>query len=218
MAELRAHLTAGDVVVSDASFSAGWIASHVPSRRDGRDFLFARGQGGLGYAVPAAIGAAMARPQNRIVTVSGDGGFSYALGELATHAQIGTRSVHIVLNNGSLGWLAMWQRLYFDGLRLSVDLEGPSAVPSFAGVARSLGCHGETVEKPSDLGAVLDAAFAAERPAVIEVRVDPEATPIHSFRRRLAEGGSQPRPGTVYRLPAWRRSPQIAREQQPRDD
>src|SRR5262249_1215041 len=140
MAELATRLRAGDVVISDASFSAGWIAVHLPARRGDRDFLFARGQGGLGYAVPAAIGGCAARPDDPVITVSGDGGFGYAIGELATHAQLGTRSTHIVLNNGSLGWLAMWQRLYFDGLRQSVDLEGPSARPSFAGVARSLGC------------------------------------------------------------------------------
>src|SRR5262249_41143017 len=74
MAELAARLRVGDVVVSDASFSAGWIAAHVPARRGSRDFLFARGQGGLGYAVPAAIGAAAARPGGRLVTGSGDGG------------------------------------------------------------------------------------------------------------------------------------------------
>ena len=132
MAELAARLNPGDVVVSDASFSAGWIAAHVPARRAARDFLFARGQGGLGYAVPAAIGAAAARPGGRVVTVSGDGGFSYGLGELATHALLGTRTTHIVLNNGTLGWLAMWQRMFFDGLRQSVDLESASARPDFA--------------------------------------------------------------------------------------
>jgi acetolactate synthase-1/2/3 large subunit len=42
---------------------------------------------------------------------------------------------------------------------------------------------------------------------VVEVRVDPAATPIHSYRRRLEQGGTHPRPGTVYQLPAWRRSP-----------
>src|SRR5262245_38819183 len=168
MADLAARLKVGDVVVSDASFSAGWIAAHVPARRGSRDFLFARGQGGLGYAVPAAIGACAARPDDRVVTVSGDGGFSYAVGELATHAQLGTRSTHIVLNNGSLGWLAMWQRLYFDGLRESVDLESPSTRPSFAGAARSLGCAAFTVESPGDLAGALDAALAADGPAVVE--------------------------------------------------
>jgi acetolactate synthase I/II/III large subunit len=207
MRELAVRLRPGDVVVSDASFSAGWVAAHVPARRAARDFLFARGQGGLGYAVPAAIGAAAARPSDRIVTVSGDGGFSYALGELATHAQLGLRSVNIVLNNGSLAWLAMWQHLFFEGLRQSVDLENERLRPSYAGVAEALGCVGLRVERPGELGDALDAALAADRPAVIDIRTDPSSTPIHSYRRRFAEMASYPRPGTVYELVPWRRSP-----------
>jgi acetolactate synthase I/II/III large subunit len=207
MRELSVRLRPGDVVVSDASFSAGWIAAHVPARRAARDFLFARGQGGLGYAVPAAIGAGAARPSDRIVTVSGDGGFSYALGELATHAQLGLRSVNLVLNNGSLAWLAMWQHLFFEGLRQSVDLENERLRPSYAGVAEALGCVGLRVERPGELGDALDAALAADRPAVIDIRTDPSSTPIHSYRRRFAEMASYPRPGTVYELAPWRRSP-----------
>jgi acetolactate synthase-1/2/3 large subunit len=210
MRELAARMGPDDVVVSDASFSAGWIASHIPARRAGRTFLFARGQGGLGYAVPAAIGAAAARPESRVITVSGDGGFSYAIGELATHAQHGLRTVNIVLNNGTLAWLAMWQRLFFEGLRQSVDLEGEAGAPDFAQVAIGLGCDGIRVEQPGDLGDSLDAAFAASRPVVVDVRTDPMATPIHSYRRRLAEGKSYPRPGTVYGLPPWRRSPDLS--------
>jgi acetolactate synthase-1/2/3 large subunit len=178
----------------------------------GRGFLFARGQGGLGYAVPAAIGAAAARPAGRVITVSGDGGFSYAIGELATHAQHGLRTVNIVLNNGTLAWLAIWQRLFFDGLRQSVDLEGEAGGPNFADVAIGLGCEGIRVEQPGELGDGLDAAFAATRPVVVDVRTDPIATPVHSYRRRLAEGKSYPRPGTVYQLPPWRRSPALPPE------
>jgi acetolactate synthase-1/2/3 large subunit len=207
MRELASRINPDDVVVSDASFSAGYIASHIPARRPGRDFLFARGQGGLGYSVPAAIGAAAARPDSRVITVSGDGGFSYAIGELATHAQHGLRTVNVVLNNGTLGWLAIWQRLFFDGLRESVDLEGEGVSPNFAEAARGLGCEGIRVEQPDDLADALDAAFAATRPVVVDVRTDPMATPVHSYQRRLAEGKSYPRPGTVYQLPPWRRSP-----------
>ncbi len=209
MRELAARIGPDDVVVSDASFSAGWIASHIRARAAGRGFLFARGQGGLGYAVPAAIGAAAARPESRVVTVSGDGGFSYAIGELATHAQHGLRTVNVVLNNGTLAWLAIWQRLFFEGLRQSVDLEGEAGGPNFAQVATGLGCEGIRVEQPSELGDSLDAAFAATRPVVVDVRTDPMATPVHSYRRRLAEGKSYPRPGTVYQLPPWRRSPAL---------
>jgi len=207
MRELASKLEPDDVVISDASFSAGWIATHVPARKAGRGFVFARGQGGLGYSVPAAIGAAAARPQARVVTVSGDGGFSYAIGELATHAQHGLRTVNVVLNNGALAWLAMWQQLFYDGLRQSVDLATAAGPPDFAAAARALGCEGLRVEQLSDLAGAMDQAFASARPAVIDVRVDPKATPIHSYRRRLAEGKSYPRPGTVYELPRWRRSP-----------
>jgi acetolactate synthase I/II/III large subunit len=207
MAELAARLRPNDVVVSDASFSAGWVATHVPARRAGRDFLFARGQGGLGYALPAALGAAFARPDDRIVTVSGDGGFSYGLAELATFARLRLPVVHVVLNNSSLAWLAMWQRLFFEGLRQSVDLDVPAGAVSFAGAAEALGCAGFAVDDPAKLGPALDEAFAAGRPAVVDVRTDPEATPIHSYRRRIREGGTHPRPGSVYELIEWRVSP-----------
>jgi acetolactate synthase-1/2/3 large subunit len=212
MRELAARIGVDDIVVSDASFSAGWIAQHLPARRPGRDFLFARGQGGLGYSVPAAIGAAAARPDARVITVSGDGGFSYSIGELATHAQHGLRTVNVVLNNGTLAWLAIWQRLFFEGLRQSVDLEGEAGSPNFAAVAQGLGCDGIRVEQPGQLRDALDAAFAATRPVVVDVRTDPLATPVHSYRRRLAEGKSYPRPGTVYQLPPWRRSPDTPTE------
>lgn len=207
MHELAACLSEGDVVVSDASFSAGWIASHIAARRAERDFLFARGQGGLGYSVPAAIGAAAARPEGRVVTVSGDGGFNYAIGELATHAQQGLRTVNIVLNNGALAWLAMWQQLFFEGLRQSVDLTTAAGPPDFAAAARALGCEGIRVEQPSELEDAMRAAFDCTRPVVVDVLTDPAATPVHSYRRRLQEGKSYPRPGTVYQLPPWRRSP-----------
>jgi len=60
--------------------------------------------------VPAALGAAVAWPGDRVVTVSGDGGFGYAIGELATQAQHGLRTINLVLNNGTLAWLATCQR------------------------------------------------------------------------------------------------------------
>jgi acetolactate synthase I/II/III large subunit len=66
---------------------------------------------------------------------------------------------------------------------------------------------GLRVERPGELGAALDNAFAADGPAVIDIRTDPSSTPVHGYRRRLAEAGSYPRPGTVYELVPWRRSP-----------
>lgn len=206
MDELGRRLAEDDVVISDASFSAGWISTYLPVRRAGRNWLFARGMGGLGYAVPAALGAAVARPQNTIVTISGDGGFSYAVGELPTHAQQGLRVIHVVLNNGTLGWLQMWEEIFFGGLRQSVDLETENSQPDFAAAAAALGCTGVRVESPDQIGDAFDEAFAASGTAVVDVRTDPRATPLPSFERRLSERKDYARPGTTYSLRPWTRS------------
>lgn len=210
MAEVAARLESSDIVVSDASFSAGWIANYIPTKRAGRSVLYARGQGGLGYAVPAAIGAAETLPGTRIVTVAGDGAFSYTIGELATQAQRNQKVVNVVLNNGRLGWIQLWQDIFFKNVQ-SALLESQSCHPNFAAAATGLGLMGLYVEKPDELGPALDAAFAYDGPSVVEVRVDELATPIHSFKRRLREGSDtpRPRPGTVYKLRDWKVSPDL---------
>lgn len=211
MHEIDKRLTAKDIVVSDASFSAGWIAGYIPAREPGRQFLFARGQGGLGYSVPGAIGAATVLPEGgRVVTVAGDGAFSYTIGELATQAQYNLPIVNIVINNGKLGWIRLWQEIFFKNT-LSCDLETQSMVPGYAAAAQALGLKGIYVEKPDEIGAALDAAFAHDGPSVVEVRIDDRATPIHSFKRRMREDEDKPRPrpGTVYKLRAWKISPDL---------
>lgn len=210
MAEIAKRLGEDDIIVSDASFSAGWISGYIPAKKPGRQFLFARGQGGLGYSVPGAIGAAAIRPEARIVTVAGDGAFSYTIGELATQAQYGQKIVNVVINNGKLGWIQLWQELYFNNVQ-SAELENQSVVPGYAGAATALGLLGIYVEKPDEIGPALDRAFAHDGPSVVEVRIDDRATPIHSFKRRLREKSDTPfpRPGTVYRLRDWKVSPDL---------
>lgn len=211
MAEVAKRLGEDDIVVSDASFSAGWISGYLPAKKPARQFLFARGQGGLGYSVPGAIGAAtVLKPGARVVTVAGDGGFSYTVGELATMAQYNQRVVNIVINNGKLGWINFWQKFYF-GQTISVDLETRSAVPGYAAAASALGLKGIYVEKPDEIAAALDEAFAHDGPSVVEVRIDEMATPIHSFKRRLQEPDDKERvrPGKVYKLRDWKVSPDL---------
>lgn len=210
MAEVAARLGEDDLVISDASFSAGWIANYIPARKAGRGFLYARGQGGLGYSTPAAIGAAETLPGTRIVTVAGDGAFSYTIGELATQSQRHQKVVNVVLNNGRLGWIQLWQEIFFKNVQ-SALLESQSCHPNFAAAGEALGLKGFYVETPDQLGPALDAAFAYDGPSVVEVRIDDLATPIHSFKRRMREGADapRPRPGTVYKLRDWKVSPDI---------
>ena len=75
-----------------------------------------------------------------------------------------------------------------------------------------LGARGLRVTDPKQLAAAIDEAFACDRAVVLDVRIDPGATPIPSYRRRLDEGKTYPRPGTVYQLPQWRRSPDLKRD------
>ncbi|MGF6768088.1 acetolactate synthase-1/2/3 large subunit [Paraburkholderia sp. GAS199] len=207
MHEIAERLKPEDVVISDASWSAGWIAQYIPAQQNGRQFIYARGQGGLGYSIPAAIGAgAVQRARGGyVVTVAGDGGHSFSIGELATLAQNRLKVVNVVLNNGTLGWLQMWQEIYFDALRQSVDLSFGNK-PDFAAAADAMGLLGLKVNAASELAGAFDAALAYDGPSVIEVIVDSRATPIHSFRRRLADtsGKVAARPGTVYELRQWR--------------
>lgn len=211
MVEIAKRLEADDVVVSDASFSAGWISGYIPATQARRQFLFARGQGGLGYAVPGAIGAATVVPEGaRVVTVAGDGAFSYTIGELATQAQYNQRIVNVVINNGKLGWIQLWQEIYFKNVQ-SAELETQSSVPGYAAAAQGLGLLGIYVDKPADIGAALDRAFSHDGPSVVEIRIDDRATPIHSFKRRMREleASPRPRPGTVYKLRDWKVSPDL---------
>src|SRR4029077_18884187 len=104
------------------------------------------------------------------------------------------RTVNVVINNGTLSWLAIWQRLFFDGLRESVDLESQGMSPHFGTVASGRGCDGIRVERPDEIAGAMDAAFAATRPVVVDIRTDPMATPVHSYRRRLAARQSYTRP------------------------
>ncbi|HVJ42177.1 MAG TPA: thiamine pyrophosphate-binding protein [Dongiaceae bacterium] len=211
MRAVAERLTEADVVISDASWSAGWIGAYIKSIAPGRRFLYARGQGGLGYAVPAAIGAGAVQSDRggRVITVSGDGGHSYAIGELATLAQNGYRVINIVLNNGTLGWLQMWQEFFFSNLRQSVDL-GFGEKPNYAAAADAMGLKGIQVRSAAGIDAALDEAFAFNGASVVEVLIDPRATPIHSFRRRLAQPDRKmARPGTVYELREWKISPSL---------
>ena len=211
MAEIASRLGDDDMVVSDASFAAGWISGYIPGKTRRPAVPFARGQGGLGYSVPGAIGAATVIPKDaRVVTVAGDGAFSYTIGELATQAQYNQRIVNVVINNGKLGWIQLWQEIYFKNVQ-SAELETQSVTPGYAAAAQGLGLLGIYVDKPDEIGAALDQAFAHDGPSVVEVRIDDRATPIHSFKRRLRDVSAEvrPRPGTVYKLRDWKVSPDL---------
>ena len=126
----------------------------------------------MGFAVPAALGAALACPDETIWAVVGDGGFQMTNQELATMLQERVSNVKIaVVNNGYLGMVRQWQEL-FEGRRYSGT---PLTGPDFARLAEAYGVRGLTVESPADVAGAIDEAWEHRGPVVIDFRVEREA-------------------------------------------
>jgi len=186
MAEIEAVLGADDILICDASLASGWGGVYTEQRRSGRRVLCPRGQAGLGYALPAAIGVATARPGARTVVLAGDGALGYAAGELATVAELGLPVTVVVLNNRSLGWIRWYRRITFGR---GWEAEDFSDVP-FADVARAFGLAGQRVTEPGRLAAALRTACSGPGPALLDVVTEPWQTPITAHRDAVRDGAA----------------------------
>jgi acetolactate synthase-1/2/3 large subunit len=173
MAAVNNVLGPDDILVCDAGFSSGWGALYFHQRGVGRRTVFPRGLAGLGFSVAAGIGAQLAAPGSRVVTLAGDAGFSYDMGELSVQAQINLPVVNIVLNNSAYGWVKWAQQAWYQG---SFDT---SELPSinFAKVAEGLGCVGMRVEDPGQLESSLTEALSLNKPVVLDIVTDDASTP-----------------------------------------
>ena len=129
-----------------------------------RSFLFPTGYGTLGYAVPAAIGAKLGRPDARVAALAGDGGVLFSVTELAAAAQERLAIPVVIVDNSGYGEIRNEMRDRGDE-PLGVDFPGLD----FAALGRALNCHGLRAEGREEIRDALEAAFAADRPTVIHV-------------------------------------------------
>jgi acetolactate synthase I/II/III large subunit len=127
--------------------------------------------GSMGYGVPAAIAAKAVHPDRTVVCLAGDGDFLMTGQELATAVQEELDIVVLVVNNGMYGTIRMHQERHYPGRVIGTDLRNPD----FVALARAYGAHGALVERSEEVGAALDEALGAGRPALVELRVDPQA-------------------------------------------
>lgn len=104
MRELSARMVREMIFVADASYSSMWIVGQLRGCRAGQRFLTPRGLAGLGWGLPMAIGAKVARPSSPVVALVGDGGFAHSWAELETMVRSDVAVVTIMLNNGILGF------------------------------------------------------------------------------------------------------------------
>jgi len=185
MGELAALARPDDLVLCDASYVTGWGMLHFPVQQAGFTVLAPRGSAGLGFALPAAIGAAVACPQRRVIVLAGDGGFAYTLGELATLGLHNLKVTNLVFNNSSLAWIDHWHRIYF----------GADGAPfrwndvHFARVAEGFGLHTERVSEPEAIRPALAAALDSEASSVVEFISSQEETPIESYEDAMTRAG-----------------------------
>jgi acetolactate synthase-1/2/3 large subunit len=126
--------------------------------------------GSMGYGVPAAVAAKIVAPERTVVAFAGDGCYMMNGQELATAVHYGAAIIIVVLNNGMYGTIRMHQEMHYPERVSGTDLTNPD----FAALARAYGAHGEVVERTEDFAAAFERAQAAGKPALIEVRIDPE--------------------------------------------
>ena len=176
MALLRERLGPDAILTSGAGNFTVWAHRFYSFRRFGTQL--APQSGAMGYGVPAAVAAKAVHPERTVVCLAGDGDFMMSGQELATAVQEDLGIVVLVVNNGMWGTIRMHQERHFPGRAMATDLVNPD----FAALARAFGAHGAVVERTQDAGAALDDALAAGRPALVELRVDPEAiTPVQTL-------------------------------------
>mgnify|MGYP001157860054 CR=1 FL=1 len=166
---LRDRLPADAIVCNGAGNYAGWVHRFHRFRRFGTQL--APTSGAMGYGVPAAVAAKLRHPDRTVVCFAGDGCFLMTGQELATACQYDLPILVIVVNNGMYGTIRMHQEREYPGRVSGTGL----ANPDFAALARAYGGHGETVVETAAFAPAFERALASGRPAVIEIRLDPEA-------------------------------------------
>ena len=127
--------------------------------------------GAMGYGIPAALAAKVVFPKRTVVCVSGDGDFLMSGHEFAAAVQEKLPIVVLVVNNGMYGTIRMHQERLFPGRVVGTELVNPD----FVGWARAFGAYGELVVRSKDFPDALERALGQDRPALLELRVDPEA-------------------------------------------
>ena len=171
----------GELVGPDAIYTAGvgqhqmWAAQFIRYENPG-SWINSGGLGTMGFAVPAAMGAKLGRPDVAVWAIDGDGSFQMTNQELATCAIENIPIKVAVINNGSLGMVRQWQNLFYSERYSQTDLGTHSRIPDFVKLAEALGCVGLRCEAEPDVDKVIEQAMEIDdRPTVIDFVVGKDA-------------------------------------------
>ncbi|MEV4893297.1 acetolactate synthase large subunit [Nonomuraea sp. NPDC055795] len=152
-----------------------WASQFIDYENPGT-FINSGGLGTMGFAVPAAMGAKMGRPEATVWAIDGDGCFQMTNQELATCAIEGVPIKIAVINNGNLGMVRQWQTLFYDKRYSNTDLQTTRRIPDFVKLAEAYGCVGLRCERPEDVDATIKKAMEInDVPVVVDFVVHQDA-------------------------------------------
>jgi acetolactate synthase-1/2/3 large subunit len=157
-------------VVSDVGQHQMWTAQLIDWFRP-RTHITSGGAGTMGFSVPAAMGVAIAHPEDTVWAVCGDGGFQMMNQEMATIMQEGIKNVKVaIINNGYLGMVRQWQELFENKRYSGTPLSGPN----FAKLAEAYGWTAITVREVAEVERAIEQAYATDGPVLIDFQVERE--------------------------------------------
>lgn len=160
------------IIVTGVGQHQMWASQFLACNRP-RGFISSGGLGTMGFAVPAALGAKVGRPEERVVAIDGDGCFQMTAQELATAAIEKIPIVIAILNNEHLGMVRQWQELFY-GSRFS-EVYLPPDTPDYVRLAEAYGGVGLRATRCDEVDNAIDKALGVmDRPTVLDFRVDPE--------------------------------------------
>ena len=162
---------AGDdfVAACDVGQHQMWVAQHCRFARP-EAHLTSAGLGAMGYGLPAGIGAAMERPDSKVITITGDGSIMMNIQELATARRYGVPIRILLLDNASLGLVRQWQEYFFDQNFSEIDLYDN---PDFAEVAHAFGIEAFTVHSREEVPGAIERLLNSRGPILAHVLIDP---------------------------------------------
>lgn len=156
------------IIVNDAGTHTTWVTLLKKISKPS-SLIFSGGFGPMGFGLPAAIGAALAAPEERVVLITGDGGFQMTLQELAVIAQENILVLICIINNSSLGIIKQWQNMQYRE-HYEVELQNPD----FIEIAKAYGIKSGRINSPKEIFNEVKKAFKLNEPYLIDIIVDKE--------------------------------------------
>jgi acetolactate synthase I/II/III large subunit len=167
ISRLTAHMKQDTIITTGVGQHQMWAAQHFRWRHP-RTMITSGGLGTMGFGLPAAIGAKVARPEALVIDIDGDASFNMTLTELSTAAQFDIGVKIIILNNDEQGMVTQWQSLFYEDRFSHTHQKNPD----FVKVSEGMRVQAQRCIKPSEVTAKLEWLFNTEGPALLEIITD----------------------------------------------